>query len=153
MSFYNTQTLPIFTVKDPILSLTKNVLALQSGIVQPITSIVTSNSSVTYTAEQILNGSIIRYGTTSGVTDTWPSAAEIVSEMEKRLRAIKGQTVSVRIGDNVPLVIVNRTNDDLDFTGGFNVENDFNSIPSNQARLGQISVIGLNPPKLYVDDL
>ncbi len=153
MAFYNTQTLPIFKVQDPLLSLTKNVLALQSGIVQPIKSLIESDSPVTYTAQQVLNGSIIRSGTTNGVTDTWPSAEEIVLEIEKRLKAIKGQSVSVRVGDNVPLIIINKTNDGLDFTGGVNVENDFNSISSNQARLGQIIVIGLNPAKLYVDGL
>jgi len=154
MSFYNTNTLPNFTVKDPILSLTKNLLALKSGIVQPITSTVNSNSPVTYTAEQICNGAIIRTGTLGGsITDTWPTAQEIISEVESRLKSIKGYTSSIRVGDNFPLVIINNTNDEINFTGGVGVENNFNSIIDGDARLGQIIVTSLDPPTLYVDGL
>jgi len=154
MSFYNTQTLPTFNVKDPILSLTKNVLALQTGIVQPVVSTITNNSGVTYTAQQVLNGSIVRLGSTPGtVTDTFPSAAAIVSEMENILTKIKGYQVRVAVGDNFPLVIVNNTPNDLQFSSGSGVLNTFSTVNSEEAYRAQLIVINLDPIQIYIDNL
>ena len=154
MSFYNTQTLPNFTVKDPVLKITQNLLALQSGIVQPVISTINSSVGVTYTAQQVLNGSIVRTGTTAGtVTDTFPTAAEIISEMEHILTKIKGYPVSVVVGDNFPLIIVNNTNNDVEFNSGAGINNNFSTLSSSDAYRAQLIVTNLSPATIYLDNL
>jgi hypothetical protein len=153
MSGYNVQNPPLFKVRDPLSLLQGDIAQLESQIVTPHTATVNAAGNTTYSTEDLLSNTIIRTGCIADVTDTFPTATQIIESMERKLIAIRGQDVTVKAGDYMPLTVVNQSGFEVAFTTSVGVSGTFNTVPSQEARIGYIIVVSTNPAAVYVDQL
>ena len=155
MAGYNVQTPSLFNVKDPISLIASDVAQLESQIITPVSATVDGDVNKTYSTEELLTCSIIRKGMTADREDAFPTATEIIEGMERKLLSIKSIPIAVKTGDQFPIMITNVNNNgaELTFDDSDGVNNDFNTVPANQARLGYAIVISRNPDLVYVDSL
>jgi len=153
MSGYNVTTPGLFKVQDPALLVQADIAQLTSQIVTPHTAIIDAAGNRTYTTNEMFSNTIIRKGCTGNVTDKFPTATQIIQALEQRLTALRGREVVVKAGDYFPLTVVNQSDYDVDFTTSTGVNGTFNTVPSNEARIGYITVINTSPAKVFVDSL
>jgi hypothetical protein len=130
MAGYNVQTPPLFTVRDPQQLVQFNLNTLNAGYTfRDKETVIDSQGTggVTYTADAILGGYIIRRG--SGlVTDDLDTASNILDEIYRKLLSIgnndnlpNGSTVTCTLYiDQGPTAIVG--NDGIEVCGGFLVD-------------------------------
>ena len=78
MSYNNLNNFTPFGFRDSLSLVTSKVQEIQVGYMHPYTIGVTG-SNITYTPEEILSKSIIRYFTGSSTNDTLPTSTDIIN--------------------------------------------------------------------------